>query len=86
MTITPKMLALLGEENTEGMPDPKILIPQLVLAMDAAGMDPGDEGHQEIFISMLKKLITSKAALLKGMKMFNTSRAAKALKVAKAAV
>jgi hypothetical protein len=85
MSVTPKMLALLGEEN-ERMPDPKVLIPQLVLAMEAAGMDPGDEGHQEIFIGMLKKLVSSKAALLKGMKMFNASKALKALKVAKAAV
>lgn len=85
MNITPKMLALLGEEN-ESMPDPKVLIPQLVLAMDAAGMDPGDEGHQEIFIGMLKKLVSSKAALLKAMKMFNASKATKALKAAKAAI
>jgi len=85
MSVSIKMLALLGEEN-EPMPDPKVLIPQLVLAMDAAGMDPGDEGHQEIFIGMLKKLITSKSALLKGMKMFNASRATKALKIAKAAI
>lgn len=82
MNITERMAALI-EEMDEGAGDPKILIPQLVLAMDAAGMDPGDEGHQEIFIGMLKKLVTNKAALLKAMKHHTAARAAKALKVAK---
>ena len=84
MTVATKMLTLLGEERD--LPDPKVLVPQLVLAMETLGMDPGDEGHQEIFVGMLKKLVTNKAALLKGMKGFTASKAAKALKATKTAV
>jgi len=81
--ITSSMLSLLDEQE---MPDAKIVVPQLVLAMDALGMDPGDEGQQEVFIGMLKKLVTNKSALLKGMRTYNAAKAAKALKVARTAV
>lgn len=86
MNIADRMRALLEEMDEGASGDPKVLVPQLVLAMDAVGMDPGDEGHQEIFFAMLKKLATNKSALLKAMKNYNASRAAKALKVAKMGV
>lgn len=86
MNAADRMRALLEEMEEGASGDPKVLVPQLVLAMDAVGMDPGDEGHQQMFIAMLKKLITNKSALTKAMKSYNASRAAKALKVAKMGV
>jgi hypothetical protein len=85
MQITSKMLALLGEEE---VPKERIaaLLPQLVLAMDAIGLDPKDEMHQEVFIGILKQLSTNKSALLKAMKTFSGAKATKAVKAAKASL
>lgn len=86
MSVVERMQNLLSEAE-EGMDmDMKKVLPQLVLAMDAMGMDPADEEHQKQFIGMLKKIVSNKAGLMKAMKGFSASKATKALKAAKAAV
>jgi hypothetical protein len=73
-----------SEEALE--PNLKAILPQLALAMDAAGMDPSNEEHQDQFVTLLKKLATNKAALKKAMRTFTASKAMKAVKAAKAAI
>lgn len=62
------------------------LIPQLVLAMDAAGMDPSDKDQQMEFIQLLKKIHLRPGLLVKAMKNYSSSKASKAMKAAKAAI
>jgi hypothetical protein len=87
MTIADKMQNLLSEAEEGGDMDMKKVLPQLVLAMEAMGMDPADEEHQKQFIGVLKALVgPKKAALMKAMKSFSGAKASKALKAAKASV
>lgn len=87
MNITEKMQSLISEAEEGSMDvEMKAVLPQLVLAMQAMGMDPHDEEHQDKFIGMLKKLATNKAALMRSMKMFTGMKAKKAIKTARETV
>lgn len=64
-----------------------VIVPQLVLAMDAAGMDPSDKDQQDKFLAMLKLLAgAKKSELMKAMKTYSSSKARKAVKAAKSAI
>ena len=87
MAIADKMQILLSEAEEGGEMDMKKVLPQLALAMEAMGMDPADEEHQQKFIAVLKMLAgPKKAALMKALKSFSGAKASKALKAAKASV
>lgn len=84
MSVSNQMKALL--EESEEM-DLSAIIPQLVLGMEAMGLDPSEEDGQKKFVQILKLLSGSKkAALISGMKKFTSSKAKGALKAAKASV
>jgi hypothetical protein len=80
------MKSLLSEAEESVEIEMKAALPQLILAMDAMGLDPQNDEHQEQFVAMLKKLVTNKSKLMSAMKMFSASKAKKALKAAKASV
>lgn len=76
-----------AEESMGASMDVAAIVPQLVLAMDAAGMDPSDKDQQAEFVSMLKLLAgAKKSELMKAMKTYSSSKAKKAMKAAKAAI
>lgn len=83
MSVADRMKNILGEAEESVEIEMKAALPQLVLAMDAMGLDPQDEAHQEQFVALLKKLITNKSKLMAAMKMFSASKAKKAVKAAK---
>lgn len=65
----------------------KAVIAQLVLAMQASGLDPTDEKQLDKFMKLLKTLATTKAQMVKtAIKSWNGSKSARALRVAKKAV
>lgn len=91
--VTAQMKALLGEDtvgeqeemDAEVEVNMKALAPQLILAMQAMGMDPGNEEHLDAFLKTLKVMATSKANILKvALRRWTGAKAAKAVKVAKA--
>lgn len=91
--VTVQMKALLGEDtvgeqeemDAEVEVNMKALAPQLILAMQAMGLDPGDEDHLEAFMKTLKVMATSKANILKvALRRWTGAKAKAAVKVAKA--
>ena len=65
----------------------KQIIPQLVLAMTALGLDPSDEEQLDMFMKTLKALATTKAQMVKtAIKNWAGAKAGKALRVIKKAV
>lgn len=89
MSVSERMQAILEEAAEEGMGvemDMKSALPQLVLAMDAMGLDPKAEEDQDKFFAFLKKMATNKSALMKAMRTYSAGKATKAIKVAKAAI
>jgi hypothetical protein len=92
-TLREQMEAILADaEEVVAGPDEaglelKSLIPQLGLAMQSQGLDPSDEDQVETFIKTLKLLATTKASMLRAaLKRWAPAKAAKAVKVARAAV
>lgn len=94
-SVTSQMKALLGEDtvgeqeemDAEIEVDMKALAPQLILAMQAMGLDPGSEEHLDAFLKTLKVMATSKSNLLKvALRRWTGAKAKAAVKVAKAAV
>lgn len=90
--VTSQMKALLGEDtvgeqeemDAEVEVDMKALAPQLILAMQALGLDPGEEEHIDSFMKTLKVMSTSKANLMKvALRRWTGAKAAKAVKLAK---
>lgn len=77
-----------AEESAMAMSmDIDAIVPQIVLAMDAAGLDPSDAQQQAEFVAMLKLLAgAKKPALMKAMKTYSSSKARKAVKAAKASI
>lgn len=93
--VTVQMKALLGEDtvgeqeemDAEVEVNMKALAPQLVLAMQAMGLDPGDEEHLDAFLKTLKVMATSKANILKvALRRWTGAKAKAAVKVAKASL
>jgi hypothetical protein len=91
--VTVQMKALLGEDtvgeqeemDAEVEVNMKALAPQLILAMQAMGLDPGDEDHLDAFMKTLKVMATSKANILKvALRRWTGAKAKAAVKVAKA--
>lgn len=67
--------------------DTKAVIAQLVLAMQAVGLDPSDEDQLNQFMKLLKTLATSKAQMVKtAIKNWTGAKAGRALRIAKKAV
>ena len=91
--IREQMKELLGEGNwgeqeemdAEVEVNMKALAPQLVLAMQAMGLDTASDEHLEAFMKTLKVMATSKANILKvAMRRWTGAKAMKAVKLAKA--
>lgn len=89
-SVRQRMLSVLGEwgepeEMDSDEVSMKALAPQLILAMQAMGLDMSNDDHIDQFLKTLKTLATSKSSLLKmALKRWSPSKATKALKVAKA--
>lgn len=96
-TIREQMKELLGETvdqadqieseemEAEVEVDMKALAPQLLLAMQAMGLDVGNDEHLDAFMKTLKVMATSKANIMKtALRRWSGARAARAVKVAKA--
>ena len=93
--VSAQMKALLGEDTVgeqeemdgEVEVNMKALAPQLILAMQAMGLDPGDEEHLDAFMKTLKVMATSKANILKvALRRWTGAKAKQAVKIAKATV
>lgn len=88
-TIRNKMMALMSETDEGEKPEAnmKLVIAQLVLAMQAVGLDPSDEDQLDQFMKMLKTLATTKATMVKtAIKNWSGAKASKALRLAKKSV
>lgn len=91
-TIRTRMEQILGEKETDAPSEDtdlsvKKVIPQLVLAMQALGLDTSDEEQLDQFLKMLKVLATSKSQMVKtAIKHWSGSKATRALRVAKKSV
>ncbi len=97
-TIREQMQVILGEspkrtEQEEGgeehvpLANFKPLIQQLVLAMQAMGMNASDDEEVDAFLKMLKAVSTTKASMFRqALRQWSGAKAAKAVKVAKATI
>lgn len=86
MSVYERMQSILeeAEMGAEGAElDMKAALPQLVLAMDAMGLDPKSEDDQAKFFALLKKMVSSKASLMKAMRTFSAGKARTAVKAAR---
>lgn len=91
--IQSRMAALLGESDapTEENPLPlanfKPLVQQLVVAMQAIGLNPDEDDNVDVFLKMLKTVSTSKAQMLRtALKNRTGAKASRAVRIAKKAV
>jgi hypothetical protein len=86
------MTALLGENEAPTEESPSLvsfkpLVQQLVVAMQAIGLNPDEDDNVDVFLKMLKTLSTSKAQMLRAaLKNRSGAKASRALRVAKKAV
>jgi hypothetical protein len=65
----------------------KQIVPQLVLAAQAVGMDLADDDQLEHFMKLLKTLATTKSQMVKtAVRQWTGAKAGRALRVAKKAV
>ena len=55
MSVSEKMQSIL--EEADGESEMKMVLPQLVSAMMAIGLDPQDDDNQDHFIAMLKQVV-----------------------------
>lgn len=90
MTIRTRMTALLGETEAAAEQadlDTKAVIAQLVLAMQAVGLDPNDDDQLDQFMKLLKTLATTKSQMVKtAIRNWSSAKAGRALRTAKKAV
>lgn len=76
-----------GAESETAALNTKAVIAQLVLAMQAVGLDPADEEQLDQFMKLLKTLATNKAQMVKAaIKNWSGAKASRALRVAKKAI
>lgn len=86
--IRSQMQALLDENSEEQIDlNAKQVVAQLVLAMQAVGLDPKDDEQLDQFMKLLKTLATTKAQMVKSsIKNWSGAKASKAFRAAKKAV
>ena len=89
-TVRNRMQALLDETEVPAFEmdmSVKRIVPQLVLAMQALGLDTSDEEQLDEFLKTLKALATSKSQLVKSaIKHWSGAKSGRALRIAKKAV
>lgn len=90
-TVRNRMEGLLAEfdepASEQAEMNTKAVIAQLVLAMQAVGLDPSDEDQLDQFMKLLKTLATTKSQMVKtAIKQWTGAKASRALRIAKKAV
>lgn len=88
-TIRERMTSLLDEADSVEQTDMSVkkVVPQLVLAMQALGLDTSDEDQLDEFLKTLKTLATTKSMMVKtAIKHWTGAKAGRALRIVKKAV
>ena len=88
-TIRERMTPLLDEADSVEQTDMSVkkVVPQLVLAMQALGLDTSDEEQLDEFLKTLKTLATTKSMMVKAaIKHWTGAKAGRALRIVKKAV